>query len=186
MALTSNQFWKIIDSTGRGVGVNRRRQVEKIERILRGFSLDDLATFRKHTYRAIKKANTFPFQVAAFVIYSHLTDDLLLEFRAWVILHGQKAFMAALKNIDTVVKLVSKKEVDQMSLAGFLEVEPRIWLDRGVDCRLYTRKVGFLQERPVPTDWPESREEFKSRYPVLYKAFWNPPRIEAFHRGARK
>jgi len=132
-------------------------------------------------YAAIKKANTFPFQVAAFVIYSHLTDDLLLEFRAWVILHGHKAFTNALKNIDSVAKLVSKKDVDQISPDGFLELPTKLWLDRGGDYRLYSKKVGFLQERPVPTDWPRSVEEFKKRYPVLYKAFWNQKRIEAFH-----
>lgn len=119
--------------------------------------------------------------VAAFTVHSRLSDDLFLEFRAWPILHGKKDFIMALSSPDHVATLVSRAEVDDIDCGGFPELATKLWLDRGGDIKLYAKSVGFIQTPTIKQPWPQSRHEFKERYPMLYKAFWNPGRIKALN-----
>ena len=181
MPQSLQQFWKILESTARGTGPNRDAHVRRIEQKLKQLSLDDLASFKRHLNRAMAKGCTFGLMVASFAVRSHLSDDSFLDFRAWLILHGRKTFEAAVRNPDTVADVISKREVDRMSCGGLPELPTRIWLDRGADLKLYVRKAGYLKDPPVRQDWPANKDEFRRRYPVLYKSFWNPRRIKALH-----
>jgi hypothetical protein len=50
---------------------------------LKEADLDQIGEFKKNLDREIKSACTFGLMVAAFVIYSRLSDDLFLDFRSW-------------------------------------------------------------------------------------------------------
>lgn len=182
MALTQRDFWSIIDSAAPRTGVDRKPQVKKIQKLLETKSLDDLASFHKNLNRALTKAYTFPLMVAAFVVHSHIADDLFLDFRAWLILQGSETFKTLVKDPDALTTLLSRREVDRLNCAGFPDVVTRIWLDRGADLSLYVRKAGYIDCPKIKTRWPKDKKEFEARYPVLYKAFWNQRRINAFHR----
>lgn len=181
--MTKIDFWTVVDSTARGVGVNRSKQVGQICKILKSASLDDIAKFNIRQKTEMKSACTFGLMVAAFAVHSHLSDDLFLNFRSWLILHGQDVFQKAITNPDIVVKLVKKKDVDQINESGFFDLPLRLWLDRGGGALAYSKKVGIFKEKKIKTDWPATVAEFQERYPVLFKAFWNAGRIKSFHEG---
>jgi hypothetical protein len=182
MALTDKDFWTIIDSTTKGIDVDRRKQVAAIANLLKKKSLDDLASFHRRLDRALVKSYTFPLMVAAFTVYSHIADDVFLDFRAWLILHGRKTFQEVLKNPDALTALLPKKDVDRINSGGLPDLVTRIWLDRGADLALYTKKAGFLTCPKIKTNWPKDKDEFQKRYPVLYAAYWNPSRIRSLHQ----
>jgi hypothetical protein len=177
------KFWSIIESTGRGAGPDRRRQVRSIQKLLQALDFDELASFANHLDDFLAKAYTFDLMIAAFTVYSYLSDDTFLDFRAWLVLQGRSRFEKAVANPDTVADLVSKREVDDMHCGAFSELPTRVWLDRGGNLKLYAKKIGFMENPIVKQNWPKDRQQFKQRYPVLYKAFWNPGRIKAMSGG---
>jgi hypothetical protein len=177
----ASTLWEVIDSTLR-IGADKAAQVKKIKKVLDTFELNDLVSFQKQMNRELAKANTFHFMVAAFLVYGYISDDFFLEFRAWVMLCGSHAFAAAVKNPDTIVRLISRSELDRFSCAGFPELPFKAWLERDEDSDMSFSKAGHLKDKDVVMPWPQSKSEFEERYPVLFKAFWNQRRIEMFHR----
>lgn len=174
-------FWSIVDSTANGVGVDRKTQVDRICNILKDISLSEIAEFKIQLNNKIKSGCTFGLMVAAFVVYSRLSDDLFLNFRSWVILHGKDVFESVLLNPDIIVKLVKKREVDRINEAGFFDLPLKLWLDKGGGAVAFARQVGIFKDRKIKTNWPADVAAFEERYPVLFKAFWNAGRIKAFH-----
>lgn len=180
MSLSKKKFWEMIDSTRVGRAANRKPQVAALAKRLSDMPLSDIGAFKRHLDEALTAAYTFPLIVACFVVHSRVSDDQFLEFRAWLILHGRAAFEKAIENPDSITKFLAKDQVDEINCAGFPELPIRLWLDRGGDLFEFTEKVGFTPIPNVKQDWPENRQEFEERYPVLYRTYWNPGRIKAF------
>ncbi|MDB5326392.1 MAG: hypothetical protein JWM57_1961 [Phycisphaerales bacterium] len=179
--MTHDTFWQLIDSTKRGCGPDRRAQVAKIAKALADVPLKDLGAFQRTVHQLMKQAYMFDLMVAAFVVNSYVSDDLFMEFRAWLILHGRKTFERVLADPDAVTRLIAKRDVRSIHCGNFPELGTRLWLDRGASVSQYVKLAGYARNPTVKQDWPESKEAFRERYPVLYKAFWNPQRIKAMH-----
>jgi hypothetical protein len=178
--MANTDFWTIVEATATGASVNRSNQVHKIRQILKKCSLDEIAAFKRQQNSEMKAACTFGLMVAAFVVYSRLSDDLFLDFRSWLILHGREMFHGAIKNPDNVVKLVRKRDVGRINEAGFFDLPLGLWLDRGGGALVYAKKVGIFKEKKVKTNWPATVTDFKQRYPILFGSFWNAGRIKSF------
>ena len=180
--ITPGRFWKTIDAARHGVGVDRARQVDRIAGILRAYDLDALAGFKKQFDRQMLRANTFHFMVAAFLVYGYISDDLFLEFRAWVMLNGRRAFAAAVKNPDSITKLLKRADAGNWNCRGFPELPLKVWYEQSDDSDPFFKKAGSLEEPAIAMPWPESKQQFEERSPVLFQAFWNPKRIRMFHQ----
>jgi hypothetical protein len=177
-----DEFWQIIDSTAETGRLNQMKHVKAIEKALKKLSLDGIASFKSNLNGVLRKACTFKLMVANFVVVSYISDDVFIDFRAWLILLGSKRFAMVVKNPDCLVKLLPRDEVGSVSPCGFVELPLKLYLEEGGDLGDFFKKAGTLRDPDVMMPWPESKAEFAAKYPVLCGAYWNQERIAALHK----
>lgn len=114
-------FWVIIEDTLENCNLNSKLQEELIKKQLHNFEYDELLDFQVICVGLMHGIYSFEIWAAALAILNECTDDSFTEFRGWLIAQGERAYMNAVNNPDSIYDIITEYDVEggyspQMSL----------------------------------------------------------------------
>ena len=166
-------FWEIVEFSATA---GRSRQAASLYRILVGIPAREIASFARLQRRKMAQLCTSDILAAHFILCSYTSDDTFEDFTGWIVAQGKKTFNAVRKDPSFLAQILARKEIHQIEWDAFTLLAGKAYEERtGKD----DLRLGVLPD--IPIRWPESRKEFESRYPVLYRKFWNQKRIRQIH-----
>jgi hypothetical protein len=119
-------FWKLIDSTRRQAEGDLDAHVELLRERLQALEPEDIIQFDKIFRDYWIRAYTWDLWGAAYIIGGGCSDDGFMDFRGWLISKGEKAYENALKDPESLLKVV-KDEDDDCQYEGFQYVASQAW-----------------------------------------------------------
>jgi hypothetical protein len=171
--MTDAEFWALIDTSRLRAKGSPRRQKGALEQGLRTQTPDDIAEFNVRYTNLIRKAYHWDLWGAAYIIGQGCSDDGFWDFRSWLVSRGKRVYQAALRNPESLVRLIGEKERDR-SWKSFHMPAPSVWAE------LAERPMeecpglpGNLGEEPAGEAWAEY--ELPTRFPRLWKRFGKQP-----------
>src|SRR5262249_21307580 len=111
-------FWRLIDSSRKKARGDLDEQVNVLREQLRQLAPRELVQFDRIFHRYWIRAYTWDLWAAAYIIGGGCSDDGFMDFRGWLIAKGEKAYEAAMKNPESLVKVV-KEDDDDCQYEGF-------------------------------------------------------------------
>ncbi len=165
------QFWAIIDASRRQADNDPEAQVETLRAQLEALAPEEIVRFQEFFDDCWARAYRWDLWAAAYIIGGGCSDDGFMDFRAWLISRGEKVFEAALKDPESLVKVV-REEDDECQFEGLQYVASRVWEEKtGGDMSEFPRKGSTQPKKPVGEPWSEKAAELKQRLPKLWKRF---------------
>ena len=140
----------------------------------------------------IYEANTFHLLAANFIVQSYVSDDVFVDFRAWLISQGREKYESAVKAPEVIADWFSRDMVDDMRGGDFYMMPQDAYLKRH-GASNGSEEADDLEEdffelyesyfdQDIELDWPDSKEDFHKQFPKLFDAFWNQDRINDIHK----
>jgi hypothetical protein len=170
-------FWEAVELS-RSVG--RRRQAASLYRILVGVPEQVIVSFAKIQHRKMHQLYTPDILAAHFIINGYTSDDSFEDFTAWIVAQGKTAFDRARKSASSLTELLEKKDVSRMEWDAFTLLAGKAYGDKTGKEDFYTR-LGAPAPPEIKIAWPADRQGFESRYPELYRKFWDQKRMKTIH-----
>jgi Protein of unknown function (DUF4240) len=100
--MNRSQFWYLIEKAkGKSIGDCQRRVV-RLQRVLEQCSAEEILSFNRVLHELLARSYRWDLWAAAQIINRWTSDDGFDYFRSWLIAQGEKAFMSALRNPDSL------------------------------------------------------------------------------------
>jgi hypothetical protein len=175
--LAEDRFWSLIESARPARSVSTALTVA-----LKKLSAAEIIGFENTFRRKLADAYVFPLLAANFVIGSYVSDDVFEDFRAWLISQGRQRFKAALSDPESICDWLDRKDVDRVDMVGesMLFIAQNAYKPYGDGDKFYA-ETDYPRQPPLKQQWPNSKAEFRKRYPRLVDKFWNQSRIGKYH-----
>jgi hypothetical protein len=167
-------FWKLIDSSRKKAEGNLDEQVEilreKLEQLEPGEIIRFDQIFREYWIRAY----TWDLWGAAYIIGGGCSDDGFMDFRGWLISKGEKAFENAMKDPESLTKVVKEEDMEwDCQFEGFQYVASQAWENQtGKGMKDFPDSGLRDPSEPVGEPWSEDGKDLERRFPKLWKKFW--------------
>src|SRR5687767_9627969 len=113
--MTDAEFWGLIDTSRERARGDRNRQEAILKRLLRKCSADDVAEFEVRYGNLIRKAYNWDLWGAAYIIDGGCSNDGFWDFRSWLVSRGKKVYRAALRNPESLLRVVRRTDKDRGS-----------------------------------------------------------------------
>jgi hypothetical protein len=164
-------FWKLIDSTRRQAEGDLDEHVELLRERLQALEPEDIVQFDKIFRGYWIRAYTWDLWGAAYIIGGGCSDDGFMDFRGWLISKGEKAYENALKDPESLIRVV-KEEDDDCQYEGFQYVASQAWENK-TGKRMDNFPDSGLQHprEPLGQPWVEERDDLERRFPKLTRKF---------------
>lgn len=179
--MNENQFWTLIEHSRQVSQGDIDEQTEIIRTALTELGCDTIVEFENHLNSYISALSRFDVLAANFMIQSYVSDDGFEDFRAWLILNGKTRFEAALKNIESIAEWLERDDVDNIDGSRFVTIAVQAYEDAGGNSDEFYKQIAFAKEVDFEQTWPDNKQGFESKWPLLCKKFWNQARIEEMH-----
>jgi hypothetical protein len=165
------RFWKIIDASRKKAKGDLDAQVEALREQLQELSPEELVDLQGVFDEYHRRAYSWDLWGAAYIIGGGCSDDGFIDFRAWLISRGEKAYEAALKDPETLTKVV-KEEDEDCQYEGFQYVAMQVWEEKtGKGMREFPYKKVKFPTEPTGESWSEEGDDLERRFPKLWKKF---------------
>lgn len=173
--MNEDRFWELIENS----------QVsddpyEHLTESLRAAPADDIVAYQNILREKIAEACTFPILAANFVIQSYVSDDVFEDFRAWLVSKGRERFENAVSNPETIASWLERDEVDDIDGATMLLLAETAFAEYWDEDQFFER-IEYPSGPNIEEDWPDTKAEYRERYPALVDKFWNQERISELH-----
>jgi hypothetical protein len=166
-----SQFWKIIDTSRKKAKGDLDAQVEALREELQSLSPEEIISFQEFFDEFWWRAYRWDLWGAAYIIGGGCSDDGFLDFRAWLISKGERAYEAALTDTESLVKVV-KEEDDDCQFEGFQYVASQVWEDKtGKHMDEFPRTKLKYPDSPAGEEWSEEGDDLERRFPKLWRKF---------------
>jgi hypothetical protein len=140
------------------------RQLEALREILTNLLPEEIIDYQKHFYECMDQAYNWDLWGAAFIIQGGCSDDDFMDFRSWLISMGKDVFEATLKNVESLVDVVDRPEVEDCFFEEFLYVPSMVYEEKtGEEIPHITRDIS---SEPRGKPWEE--EDLQKRFPRLW------------------
>jgi hypothetical protein len=167
--VTRDEFWQHIRATRR---TDAEEHGDRLTARLAKLPVNEILSFGRWWHLMLAKSYTRKLWGAAYLINGGCSDDGFHYFRTWLILQGQKAFEAAVKEPDSLAVV----------LKGDGDVEAECYPASDAYCAITDSEdyVAALEKRyPKLPDYPalkerwnfDDDEQMRKRYPKLSAAF---------------
>lgn len=173
--MTEDDFWRMIEHAR-----SHKDGIESLGASLRTLSLLDIVSFNDILSKKIADAATFPVLAANFVIMSYVSDDIFRDFRAWLVSQGRDRYVAAVSDPETIPDWLDASEAQHISGESMLLAARSAYLAQGTEEEFFER-TKIVRDRDIEQVWPESKSEYRRRFPKLVEKFWNQERIRELH-----
>jgi len=168
------EFWKLIETSNE----NSEIRASTIVAHLKEYSPEQIVAFEIILRQYIIEADDFKIMAAAKIIQESVSDDSYLYFRCWLISQGEKTFLGALKNPDTLADKVNRdSETDFEDLIYVSTDAFRSKTGKSEEDETFPRDVAYSKgldyDFGAPptkgTDW--TIDELPKLYPKLWAIF---------------
>src|SRR5262249_22997503 len=94
-----------------------------------------------------------------------------LDFRAWLISKGEKAYEGALRDPESLARVV-KDEDGECQFEGFQYVASQVWEEKtGKGMDEFPRMKLEHPPSPAGEEWSEEGDDLKRKFPKLWRKF---------------
>lgn len=167
--MEEQQFWEIIESGGRKTLRKQELQHSAICKQLRKLRPTEVRDFDRWFNLKMIGAYSWDLWSAAYLVNGGCSDDGFVYFCAWLISRGQKVYVAALENPDSLAGVVDPKRDDH-------EFEELWYAAKEVYEELTEEEMPAPKKqwpkKPKGTRWNfDDDEEVKRRFPALAKIY---------------
>jgi hypothetical protein len=167
-------FWKIIETSRRKANGDLDEQLEQLRARLEDLDPAAIVEFGTIFNEHSNKAYTWDLWAAAYIINAGCSDDAFQDFRGWLISKGQKVYERALKDAESLARVVEDGEDCQYE--GFQYVAAEAWQNKhGRDGLAYPDRGLTHPLEPAGEPWDEAGDDLERRFPKLWKRFSIPP-----------
>jgi hypothetical protein len=164
-------FWELIDDTRRQAEGDLDAHVELLRERLQALEPADIIQFDKIFREYWTRAYAWDLWGAAYIIGGGCSDDGFLDFRGWLISKGERAYEYALKDPESLIKVV-KDEDDDCQYEGFQYVASQAWENKTGKGMDDFPDSGLHDPRePSGQAWAEDSDDLERRFPKLSKRF---------------
>ena len=172
------EFWEMISYTLKRHEAGSDDQFFLLERLLVKLSPQKILDFENIKNQLMAECSSFKMVIAAFMIFSDLSDELYDDFRAWLILQGEARYTEAAADPDRIASWEIADPENDIVGEGLHFVDERAYLERTDGDEFYRRRRDVAD--PFFKDpWPESPEEFEKLLPAVYGRWFNEEKILA-------
>lgn len=164
-------FWKLIDATRRESEGNLDEHVELLRERLEALEPYEIVEFDKIFRELWTRAYTWDLWGAAYIIGGGCSDDGFIDSRGWLISKGEKAYENALKDPESLVKIV-KEDDDDCQFEGFQYVASQAWENKtGKGMNDFPDSGLKHPLEPLGGRWSEDGDDLERRFPKLFRKF---------------
>lgn len=100
-----NTFWELLAQAREACGQDLSAESDWLQRRLHGMDPEQALRFHHIAYRYSDLADQYGLWNAASILCRGCGDDGFVDFRGWLIAQGREAYLAALKDPDTLAEL---------------------------------------------------------------------------------
>ena len=177
--MTENQFWTIIsdarssffdkpyvaNKSGMIEGV-MDHQAKNLREILLALSPNEVADFSRLFDEYMDRAYDWELWAAAFILGQGCSDDGFLDFRTWLISMGREIYEKAVKNPESLVDVVDRKDVEDFFFEELGVVAVMVYKEK-TSGSLPRSPIQFKDE-PTGIPFDEDDDALKELLPLLY------------------
>lgn len=134
MSMDKDTFWKIIDEVNSEVSrTDLDEIIEKTKhKLCADYSQQEIALWSNYQRFYCDLADTSGLFAASCCLNDSMSDDGFNDFRMWLISQGKEAYLAALKNPDSLAKLDTPKNTTRFEPYGYVAYDAYdLWDMRG-------------------------------------------------------
>ena len=189
--INKDTFWQFIEEAKGQCGKDMDAMVSWLEGRLSGMQPEQVLKFHTvlHGYR--DAAYKYGLWTAASLLMDGCTDDLFIDFRAWLIAQGKAVYMAALENPDSLaeVEQYGDCEFEMLSYVGndaYTELTGRdVYEDYTAEMRdqMLAEVSGEIKYHPM-IEYPLEIRDAVAVYPKLGDRFVTRYGIQCFFMGS--
>ena len=189
--INKDTFWQLIEEAKGQCGKDMDAMLSWIKGRLSGMQPEQILKFHTvlHGYR--DAAYKYGLWTAASLLMDGCTDDLFIDFRAWLIAQGKAVYMAALENPDSLaeVEQYGDCEFEMLSYVGndaYNELTGRdVYEDYTAEMRnqMLAEVSGEIKYHPM-IEYPLEIRDAVAVYPELGDRFVTRYGIQCFFMGS--
>ena len=189
--INKDTFWQLIEEAKGQCGKDMDAMLSWIKGRLLGMQPEQILKFHTvlHGYR--DAAYKYGLWTAASLLMDGCTDDLFIDFRAWLIAQGKTVYMAALENPDSLaeVEQYGDCEFEMLSYVGndaYVELTGRdVYEDYTAEMRdqMLAEVSGGIKYHPM-IEYPLEIRDAVAVYPKLGDRFVTRYGIQCFFMGS--
>ncbi len=189
--INKDTFWQFIEEAKGQCGKDMDAMLSWIKGRLLGMQPEQILKFHTvlHGYR--DAAYKYGLWTAASLLMDGCTDDLFIDFRAWLIAQGKVIYMAALENPDSLAKVeqYGDCEFEMLSYVGndaYVELTGRdVYEDYTAEMRdqMLAEVSGGIKYHPM-IEYPLEIRDAVAVYPKLGDRFVTRYGIQCFFMGS--
>jgi hypothetical protein len=168
------QFWKIIDSSRRGLDPEQvegsmEQQAEELRELLMKLPPEQIVDFRNHFVEQMNAAYRWDLWGAAYIIAGGCSDDGFMDFRSWLISMGRAAFEAALADPESLIDIADAPGVEDVFFEALSYVPAQAYEElTGHGLPDYK---GQAPSAPAGERWSEDESDLQRRFPRLWARY---------------
>jgi len=175
--MNKTQFWKLIEASRREARGDDRMQEKALEKRLRTLSPSEIVNFNNHFDEYETRAYHWDLWGAIYIINQGCGDDSFSDFRSWLVSRGEKIYRAALRNPETLLKVVkpspkaakTRRKRRQKLHLRFLNPAAFVWEEKTGKDIFDMPSRESEQTEPAGKEWAEDEEELKQRFPKIWE-----------------
>jgi len=177
--MNKTQFWKLIEASRREARGEDRKQEKALERRLRKLPAREIVSFDKHFDEYMERAYHWDLWAAIYIIFEGCGDDDFMDFRSWLISRGEKVYRAAIRDPNTLLKVVKpvreapkkgRHRSRRLSLS-FLNPAMFVWEDITGKDMFEMPNRECKRTEPAGEEWAEDGDDLKQRFPKIWEKF---------------
>jgi hypothetical protein len=165
-------FWSLIDASRENAGGDLDRQAADLRARVEQLDPDEIVQFGKLFSEYWRRAYTWDLWAAAYILGGGCSDDGFLDFRGWLISRGQRVYEAALRDPETLERVVNAEAGDECQYEGFQYVAREAW-EKKTRNRLgdFPAQEITQADEPSGEPWSEEGDDLARRLPKLWRKF---------------
>ena len=165
-------FWRLIDASRAATKGDLDEQVDDLRERLEKLAPAEIVEFDRRRCDLMRRAFTWNLWGAAYVINGGCSDDGFEYFRSWLIAKGPAVYAAALKDADSLVKLVTEDDQDHgCECEDLAYVAVQAWDTKTGRDGAFPYDRSPAQPGPSGEAWNEDDDELRARFPKLHAKF---------------
>lgn len=162
-------FWSLIESAREESGGNLDELVELLYGSLSARAPEEIVAFQEHLDACIDRAYHWDLRGAAFLANRGGSDDMFLDFRAWLVAQGQAAYTAMMNDAQSLLEHVDDPFEEEYECQSLLHVAARAY--ETVTGQEMPASPRDEPTTPAGTEWSESGDDLERRFPRLWARF---------------
>lgn len=168
--MNENEFWMLIEEAKKKSKKDLSKQCELITAELSKKSVEEILDYDRIFRKYYAESYQSELWAAAYIINGGCSDDGFDYFRAWLIAQGREVFENALKDPESLVKVI-KDDDGEVEFEDFIYIANDAYIKVTGKDDFYDKASGFKYPE-IHLSWNEDEKLLEKMFPKLFKKFW--------------